>query len=465
MNTHLVLLLAYSVGLVALGAWIGRRVRGPRDFFVAGRALPAMLLFATMLAANIGAGSTVGAAGLGYRQGLSAWWWNGSAGIGSLLLSLWIGPRIWQEAKRREYLTVGDFIEAHYGRSTRALTSALLWLGTLVILAAQLIGVASILHVVAGVRRPVGAALGGVVMVSYFVAGGLLSSAWVNLAQLIVLLAGFLVATPLAVAAAGGTGAIVDAPALPPDFFSFTGPDGSAVLLLALLGPAFMVSPGLLQKVFGAVDARAVRIGVAANAAALMCFGLLPPILGMVARVLHPTLASPDLALPTVLVHHLPPAVGSLALAAVFSAEVSSADAVLFMLSTSLSQDLYRRFLRPGATDQQVLSVARSAAIGGGIAGIGLAAIIPTVIGALSIFYGLLTVVVFVPIVAALHLRRAGPPEGLASVLAGVTVLVATHLHTGGAALAGWRPETLGLGTAGAAFALVLAMGWRRPHD
>src|SRR5918993_478705 len=117
MNTHLVLLLAYSGGLVA----------------------------------NIGAGSTVGAASLGYRQGLSAWWWNGSAGIGSLLLAWWIGPRIWREAELREYLTVGDFIEAHYGRSTRALTSALLWLGTLVILAAQLIGVASILHVVAGV--------------------------------------------------------------------------------------------------------------------------------------------------------------------------------------------------------------------------------------------------------------------------------------------------------------------------
>ena len=165
------------------------------------------------------------------------------------------------------------------------------------------------------------------------------------------------------------------------------------------------------------------------------------------------------------LVHHLPPAVGSLALAAVFSAEVSSADAVLFMLSTSLSQDLYRRFLRPDASDEQVLSVARGAAIGGGIAGIGLAAIIPTVIGALAVFYGVLTVVLFVPIVAALHLRRAGAPEALASVLAGMTVLVATHLHTGGAALGGWRPETLGLATAGAAFGSVLAARWRRPHD
>ena len=225
-----------------------------------------------------------------------------------------------------------------------------------------------------------------------------------------------------------------------------------------------MVSPGLLQKVFGAVDARAVKVGVAANGIALMCFGFIPPTLGMVARVLHPTLASPDLALPTVLVHDLPPVVGSLALAAVFSAEVSSADAVLFMLSTSLSQDLYRRFLRPDANDRQVLSVARGAAVCGGIAGIGLAAIIPTVIGALAVFYGLLTVVLFVPIVAALHLRRAGPPEALASILAGVSVLVATHLHTGGAALSGWPPETLGLGTAGAAFGLVLAARGRRPQ-
>jgi solute:Na+ symporter, SSS family len=465
MNTHLVLLLAYSVGLVALGVWIGRLVRGPGDFFVAGRALPAPLLFATMLAANIGAGSTVGAAGLGYRQGVSAWWWNGSAGIGSLLLAWWIGPRIWREAKRREYLTVGDFIEAHYGGAARALTSTLLWAGTLVILAAQLIGVASILQVVAGVPRPAGAALGGVVIVSYFVAGGLLSSAWVNLAQLVVLLGGFLVATPLAVGAAGGLAAIAEAPALPAGFLAFTGSHGSAVLMLALLGPAFMVSPGLLQKVYGAVDVRAVRVGVAANGAALMCFGFLPPTLGMVARVLHPTLPSPDLALPTVLVHELPPAVGSLALAAVFSAEVSSADAVLFMLSTSLSQDLYRRFLRPDASDRQVLGVARAAAVAGGLAGIVLAVVIPTVIGALTVFYGLLTVALFVPIVAGLHLRRAGTGEALASILAGVSVLVGVHLYTGGAPLGGWRPETLGLVTAAAAFGLVLAARGSSRHD
>ena len=49
-------------------------------------------------------------------------------------------------------------------------------------------------------------------------------------------------------------------------------------------------------------------------------------------------------------------------LAAVFSAEVSAADAVLFMLSTSLTQALYKRFVNPAASDRQVLTIARGAA-------------------------------------------------------------------------------------------------------
>ena len=113
----------------------------------------------------------------------------------------------------------------------------------------------------------------------------------------------------------------------------------------------------------------------------------------------------------------------------------------------------------------KVLGVARGAAVGGGLAGIVLAAMIPTVIGALTVFYGLLTAALFVPIVAAVHLRRAGAPEALASILAGVTVQVGVHLHTGGGPVGGWRPETLGLVTAAAAFGLVLAVRWSRPRD
>src|SRR5512136_7148 len=98
MSVQLILLLAYSAVLIAVGLWVGRLVGTPAAFFVAGRRLGPGLLFATVLAANIGAGSTVGAAGLGYSLGLGAWWWNGSAGLRSLLLALLVGPRIWPAA-------------------------------------------------------------------------------------------------------------------------------------------------------------------------------------------------------------------------------------------------------------------------------------------------------------------------------------------------------------------------------
>ena len=66
----------YAVLLIAAGALIGRKAKSASDFFVAGRKLNSGLLFITLIAANLGAGSTVGVAALAYRYGLSAWWWN-----------------------------------------------------------------------------------------------------------------------------------------------------------------------------------------------------------------------------------------------------------------------------------------------------------------------------------------------------------------------------------------------------
>jgi SSS family solute:Na+ symporter len=461
MNGLLLLLLAFSVLQVAIGLAVGRVVRNAGDFFVAGRRLPAFLLFATVLAANIGTGSTVGAASLGYGEGLSAWWWNGSAGLGSLVLAFWAGPRLWRLARDGGHLTLGDFIESRYGRSVRGLSASLMLLATLTILAAQLIGIATILQVVAGQPRWVGATIGGIVITVYFVSGGLLSSAWVNLVQLAVKLVGFAVAVPLAIAAAGGLDAIAATPGLPAGYFDFFRGGGAGLPLLALLGPAFIVSPGLVQKAYGAIDERAIRIGVGANGVALMLFGFLPPLIGIVCRVLHPGLGSNDLALATVLAHDLPAAVGALGLAAVFAAELSAADAALFMLATSSSRDLYKRFVRPSASDDDVLRVARMAAVGGGMCGVVLAVVLPTVIAALTVFYGVMTVLFFVPVVVALLNGRVGAPEALAGMSVGIAVLAAVHLGTSGTGLAGWRPPTIALAASGCAFGAMWAV--RRP--
>jgi SSS family solute:Na+ symporter len=462
MNIHLVLLIVYSVALISVGLWIARRVKGSKDFFVASRGLTAPLLFSTVLASNIGAGSTVGAAGLAYRDGISAWWWNGAAAIGSVFLAVWIGPRIWKIAAEHNLYTAGDYLELRYGKSVRGVIALLIWFGTLAILAAQLIAGAAILTVVAGLPRWAGALIGAIVMTIYFVAGGLLSSAWVNLVQLAVLLAGFAVAVPTVLSGIGGLEAISAGAAAPSTFWDvmYSAGPGSGWTMLFLLGANFVVSPGLVQKVYGAASPRTVRIGVGVQALVLAIFSFAPVLIGMAARVAHPGIEGRDLVLPTVMLEHLPPFFGALALAAIFSAEVSTCDAILFMLSTSLSQDLYKRFVNPAAADRQVLAVARGAALVGGAIGVLLAVLIPNVVAALTIFYSLLAVSLFVPVVGGLYTRRAGTSDALASIAAGVLTLLVVRFFF--AARYPWLDPTLtGLVAAAIAYCVVMAIRTR----
>ncbi|HIM50844.1 MAG TPA: sodium:solute symporter family protein [Acidobacteria bacterium] len=457
MSPHLTILLLYAALLMAIGLWVGRRVQGSSDFFVAGRRLGPGLIFATLLAANLGAGTTVNAAGLAYRDGLSAWWWVGSAGIGSMALAFWVGPRLREIAAARDLHTVGDFLEHRYGREVRAMIASLLWVGSLGILAAQLIAMGFVLNAVTGLDRWVGSVIGGIVVTVYFTAGGLLTSVWVNAVQLVVLVLGFIVVFPMILASVGGLPQVIAGTRDIEGFWSFWTGGESGWFYLAMLGPSFIVSPGILQRVYAARDDRAVRLGVGLNGLALLVFAVVFTLLGMIARMLVPDLPDQNLALPTLLLESLPPLVGALGLAALFSAEVSSADAILFMLATSLSRDLYRRFARPDANDAQVVRVARVAAIVGGTLGTAIAIFSDSIVDALSIFYTLLAVSLFVPVIVGLYIRRVRTPEAIASIAAGVAVVAVDQITAGSEGVAWLTPAMLGLAAALTATLAVMA--------
>ncbi len=444
MTPLLILLLVYSAGLIALGAWIGRAVRKSEDFFVGGRALGAGLLFSTFMAANIGAGSTVNATGLAYHHGLSAWWWNGSAGLGTLVLAFWVGPRIWKLAADHGFMTVGDFLEHRFGRDVRLLASVIIWIGSLSIYAGQIIGASAVLQRVGGVSPTTGALIAVTAMTAYFVSGGLLSAAWVNRVQLLVIITGFAFAAPMLLSSAGGLSPVMDA--VPGTTFlhgAVPGVFGVGWPTIFLMAPAFFLSPGLVQRAFSAKDERALRRGVGLSGLALMFFACAPVAIGMAARVLMPELEGVprDQVLPAVLISALPLVVGSIGLAAVFSAEISSADAVLFMLSTSGARDIYRGYINPAATDADVLRVARIVAVGGGALGFVLAFYHTSVLSALGTFYSVLGVTLLAPILGGLFLPRGGRVGALSAMIVGVVSLFASQYLLGLPSTVTWLAE------------------------
>jgi SSS family solute:Na+ symporter len=425
---------------MALGVVMSRRVRNSTDFLVAGRSLGTGRLFASFLAANIGAGSTVGATGIGYRLGMSAWWWVGSAAIGTFLLSQFLGPKLWRIGKEHGLSTLQDFLELRYGKAVKAVIAVLFWCGSLAILAGQLIAIAWILNTVAGIPKWQGCVIGGVVAIVYCVAGGMMSSSFVNMFELAVTMSGLLLAVPFCLHALGGwghvhemvlanTGSEVKTAAM----FSVTGAGAKQIFAwLAILVPSFMVSPGLVQKVYSARDAQTVRRGVGLNSLGQVLFAFVPAVLGLCAFAAMPHLGNPELALPSAMKMLLPKWLGIWTLASIFSAELSATDAILFMLSTSLAVDLYKTFLNPGVSQEKLLRVSRGVLVGAGVAGIVLAALLPSIIAAVSIFYGLIAVALFVPVLAGLYAKGVMQVAALSSIFAALAAtLIAMRMGAG----------------------------------
>jgi SSS family solute:Na+ symporter len=187
----------------------------------------------------------------------------------------------------------------------------------------------------------------------------------------------------------------------------------------------------------------------------------IPALLGIIARGRFPDLAATNLALPMVLMRGLPPVIGALALAAVFSAEVSAADASLFMLTTSLAQDLYKRFLHPAASDDRLLTIVRRTTFATGALGVALSMMSEDVINTLTVFYTLLGVSLFVPIVAGLYVQRTSNGGAMMSIGAGVGAMLIVQGITGGAGFGLVSPAIAGLAAAIAAWLLSLCFGVR----
>ena len=420
----LAFIFVYAIILVAVGAVIGRKAKSASDFFVGGRKFGAGLLFTSLIAANLGAGSTVGVSALAYTHGVSAWWWIGSAGIGSLILAYIVGPKIWRISREKNYYTLSDYLDDRYSRAFSGLISVMMAAGTLALFAGQLLGIAWILEVAAGIPKEHGVIIGAVVTTLYFAAGGLLSSAVVNIVEVAVILAGFLVAVPYALSYAGGIEGIKSAVSNPGYFDAFGMGAGAIIGYIVMLVPSFFISPGLIGKVFAAKDEKSVKTGTALNGLVQLAFAVIPVIIGMCAGACLPGLSRADLALPSAMKEMMPFFAASLALAGIFAAEVSTADTVLYMLAGSITNDIYKRFMNPGISDKNLLRLSRSVTIICGVVGVILALRLESIISALTIFYSLMSVSLSAPLLFGLFTSRANNAGAVMSAVLGAGLTV-----------------------------------------
>jgi len=81
MNIHLIVLLVYILFILSVSAWRSRRTRTQEEFMVAGRSVPAWLLVGSLVCTWIGAGSLLGGGGRACRGGISQLWMSAGAWV------------------------------------------------------------------------------------------------------------------------------------------------------------------------------------------------------------------------------------------------------------------------------------------------------------------------------------------------------------------------------------------------
>ncbi|HDK7139461.1 TPA: sodium:solute symporter family protein [Clostridium botulinum] len=429
MKGYLIFIIIYAIILILAGFFVKKYVKGAADFFVAGRKLNSKLLCTTLIAANIGAGSTVGITGIAYKYGVSSYWWIFMSAIGTAVLAFLVGPKIWEKSMKYNLYTLGDYLDIRYSKYFKGAISIMMTIGTLALFAGQLMGIAWILDVTSGIDKNIGILIGAVVVVLYFSSGGLLSSAIVNVLELVIIILGFIIAVPFCIKSVNGfsglhTAILNNLPANEGvNYFSLKGIGISTIVgWFLMLTPSFFISPGLIGKVYGAKDMKTIKKGAGICAVVQGLFAFLPTILGMCAFAVFPNLNQQELALPMVMKNLMPFSVSALALAAIFAAEVSTADAVLYMLTTTFTEDIYKTFINPKIDDKNLLKTGRIVTIVGGILGVAMAFILPNIITALSIFYTLMSVSLTVPLLFGLFSEKPNTKIAFTSSIIGIII-------------------------------------------
>ncbi len=364
------------VVLLAVAVYRTSRVKTKADYLVAGRSLPAVVLVLTLLTSWIGAGSLFAGAENAYKNGFAALWQPAGGWLG-LLLIYFIAPR----ARKFAQITLPDLLEARYNQTARVLGTFAILFAYIGITSYQFKGGGDVLHLI--FPDTVTPELGTYIIAAFVILttalAGMSSVAYMDVAIGSLVTVICIIAVPYLLAQAGGWSGLHAA--LPPQYFEplgnyRLGPGGveQSVGMGIIRGLEFLVPTMLLmlgnqvmyQKFFSARSERDARLSVVGWILGTVVLETLIVAIAVFGRALFPTgevALHPREIIPYTARHGLPAVMGAVLLGAVFAKVISTASNYLFSPATNLVNDVFVRYITPGASNKRVLIVSRLAVV------------------------------------------------------------------------------------------------------
>lgn len=369
----------FFTGLVALVTWWKVRkndIHSQQGYFLAGRSLKAPVIAASLMLTNLSTEQLVGLSGQAYKSGMSVMAWEVISTIPLVLLALIFLPRYLQ----RGIITIPDFIEERYDKTTRILVDCCFLIATGVcflpiVLYSGSLALNSLFHVSAltGLSQSSATILMvialGLMGTLYAVIGGLRAIAVADVVNGIGLVIGGLLVPYFGLTALGAGSFIAGINKLTMEHSerlnSIGGahdpvPIGAALTGLVLVNTFYWcTNQGIVQRTLAAKNLAEGQKGALLTALLKMLDPLILVLPGVIAYHLFQGLPKADMAYPLLVNQILPaPLIGFFG-AVLFGAIISVFSGFLNSASTLFSLGIYSRIINPNATAIKQVLVGR----------------------------------------------------------------------------------------------------------
>lgn len=352
-TVHIIFAILSVVFVLGIGVYSGTRVKSAKDFAGGGRA-SAPLVAGAIMGTLVGGSSTVGTAQLAFQVGASAWWFTLGAGIGCLILGLFLAKPLRESGKE----TIPQFLVTTYGSNAGPISTVFSSIGIFLNVVAQILAANALLASMFGLSPIYGSIVAIILVVFYVFFGGNAGAGMTGIAKLLLLYTSLIVVGVLAYSKAGGIAGLTHHFPVFPTFSLF----GRGLSIDLAAGFSLIVgvisTQTYFQAIFAGKDAATARSGALISAILIPPTGIAGILVGLYMKMNFPKMNAAE-ALPAFVLNYLPPWFGGIVLGTLLIAVIGTGAGLVLGISTMLTKDIYKKFISPQASDQKVLNVSR----------------------------------------------------------------------------------------------------------
>ncbi|TGV27302.1 sodium/proline symporter PutP [Mesorhizobium sp. M00.F.Ca.ET.186.01.1.1] len=369
MNMLLASIIVYMLGMLLIGYYAYKRTSNLTDYMLGGRSLGPTVTALSAGASDMSGWLMMGLPGAMFASGLSASWIAIGLTLGAYANWLYVAPRLrtYTEVANNS-ITIPAYLENRFGDSSRMLrlvSALVIMIFFTFYVSSGLVSGGVLFENTFHMDYHTGLWIVGLVTIAYTLFGGFLAVSWTDAVQGLIMVIALILVPLVTILTVGGVDeTFTTIQAVDPSLLDiFKGTSLLGIISLFAWGLGYFGQPHIVVRFMAITSTKEIKkarsIGMG-----WMIFSVVGAMLtGLIGIALYSkqgwTIADPEtifIQLGTVLFH---PIITGFLLAAILAAIMSTISSQLLVTSSSLTEDIFKTFLKRSASDKELVTVGR----------------------------------------------------------------------------------------------------------